>query len=762
MDNRLWYQDPAQEWKEGLPVGSGRLAAMVLGGVTSERLALNHEYLWRGQHRDRDNETRSHLLPEVRELLLQGDYLEGTRLANEAFGGRGGVSGQKNRVDPYQPAGDLFFALDHTAVSGYERELDLDTAQVTVTYSAGSVKIKREVLAHLVHDLLLVRVTAEGGTISGTFWLDRIDDPLCTLTFGAQDGSMFMQGAFYEGIAFRVEASLHTDGKPVEVVQKHRLRVEDATEILAVIDIGTTAQYDSAADECRLHSLPHTDWQRLQQEHRAEHQRHYGKLQLLVPAPDKDQPTDDRLQAFRDGQPDPGLPLLYFNFGRYLLCASSANGVLPANLQGKWNEELNPPWECDYHHDVNLQMCYWPAEPGHLQEYTDALFCHLERFVPHAREAAKDLYGCEGIVFPIQTDAWGRATPESYGWSVWIGAAGWLSQHMWWHYEYSLDREFLRERAYPFLKEVAAFYETYLIEDKDGLLQIVPSQSPENRFAGTGDFPVSIGVSATMDVQLAVDVLQHAAQAAEILDVDEKQWELWHGMLDKLPEMQIGSQGQLLEWNEEFEEVEPQHRHISHLYGLYPGDLITEEKTPDLWEAARVSLERRLAAGGGHTGWSRAWTACCFARFGEGDAAWEHLHALITDFATSSLLDLHPPRIFQIEGNLGGTAAILEMLLQSYHEELDLLPALPSAWPTGECRGLRARGGFTVNIRWQDGQLETASIQAQVNRVCTVKTRGRSLLVTDDQGHPVDAKDTGTYLRFPAVAGRSYHVTQTR
>ena len=758
MNNRLWYQSPAREWKEGLPVGSGRLAAMVLGGVTTERLALNHEYLWRGQHRHRDNEKRSHLLPEVRELLLKGNYLEGTRLANEAFGGRGGVSGKKNRVDPYQPAGDFFFALDHAAVSDYERELDLDAAQVTARYQAGQVKIKQEVIAHLVHDLLIVRITADGGTISGSFWLDRLDDPLCTLIFGAQDESMFMQGTFYEGIAFRVEAAVTSNGKPTEIVQKHRLRVEDATEILAVINIGTTAQYDSAEDECRRYTLPHRDWQKLQSEHAAEHQRHYGKLKLHVPAPTVDTPTDDRLAAFRDGQSDPGLPLLYFNLGRYLLCASSANGVLPANLQGKWNEELNPPWECDYHHDVNLQMCYWPAEPGHLQEYTDALFSHLERFMPHARKAAKDLYGCEGIVFPIQTDAWGRATPESYGWSVWIGAAGWLSQHMWWHYEYSLDRDFLQKRAYPFLKEVAAFYESYLIEDENGLLQVVPSQSPENRFAGTGDFPVSIGVSATMDVQLATDVLEHAVAAAEILGADEKRRLTWQGMLDKLPDMQIGSEGQLLEWNKELEEVEPQHRHISHLYGLYPGDLITEEKTPDLWEAARVSLERRLAAGGGHTGWSRAWTACCFARLGQGDAAWEHLHALITDFATSSLLDLHPPRIFQVEGNLGGTAAILEMLLQSYHEELDFLPALPSEWPAGECSGLRARGGFTVDIQWQEGQLVSATVHSQFNRTCVVKTHGRSLVVVDHNGHPVETTVTSAYLRFPAVAGRSYQI----
>jgi len=758
VENKLWYNTPAREWKEGLPVGNGRLAAMVLGYPEEERIALNHEWLWKGTNRYRDTEKRSQYLPKVRELLLDGKYEEGTLLANQAFGGDGGVSGKKGRVDPYQPAGDFHFRLKHGPISNYRRELDLDTAMVTISYNAENKVITRQVISHLTENLIIVRIVADQGDFEGDFWLERIEDPDCTITYDIYNNTIRMDGAFHEGIEFCVEAHIQSRGGRISAVGENRLRVEKAEEILAFINIGTSAKGEKPSQECARYPIPKMEWEELLQKHIDEHRKHYGKLKLEIPNTSNELPTDERIGLLRQGKIDPGLVVLYFNYGRYLLCASSANGELPANLQGKWNEDIDPPWQSDYHHDINLQMNYWLAEPGNLQEYTESLFQHIERFIPHGKKAARDLYGCDGVYFPIQTDAWGRATPESFGWAVWIGAAPWLSQHMWWHYEYGQDLEFLEKRAYPFLKEVAAFYESYLIEDENGMLQIVPSQSPENRFEGSGNLPVSLCVSAAMDIQLAMDVLSHCIQASKILNIDEEKCQVWEDMLKRLPPLKIGSKGQLLEWNEEFKEAEPGHRHISHLYGLFPGDLINPEATPDLYEAAKISLELRLAAGGGHTGWSRAWTACCYARMGDGEKAWEHLTALIRDFATNSLLDLHPPAIFQIDGNLGGAAAVLEMLLQSYHGVLDFLPALPKAWPNGQITGIRGRGGYIVDIDWQDGKLKKARVRSVKDQECTIYTRGNDYKVYDEFGNEVNIKKASGKIIFLIYKGVDYYI----
>jgi alpha-L-fucosidase 2 len=746
----------------GLPIGNGRLAAMILGGIEEERVALNHEWLWRGNHRNREPDKAAHLLPEVRELLLAGKYDEGTVKGNDAFGGPGGLKakdGLPDRVDPYVPAGDLLFRVHHGPAVNYRRELDLDRALVTVAYESGNIRFTREYLAHIEHDLIIVRLAADA-PFECEFELSRIEDEECFLYHQHNEDTLVMDGQFSGGIGFRVEAALVShDGKLTQ--SQGQFEVGGATEVILAVDIGTSAKGQAPATECRERSLPSTNWEELLASHRRAFQRFYSGMALELELPQPEMPTDRRIQTLRDGGDDPALAQLYFNYGRYLLVASSATGDLPPNLQGKWNEDMDPPWSSDYHHDINLQMNFWPAEPGGLQYSTEALFQHIERFVPHARKAARDLYGCDGVYFPLQTDAWGRATPESYGWAVWIGAAPWLAQHMWWHYEYSEDLDFLRRRAYPFFKEVAAFYESYLIEDEAGRLQIVPSQSPENRFGGRGPGMVSLCVSATMDVTLARDLLGWALKSAQLLGADKDRQERWGSMIARLPELKVGSHGQLLEWNEEFEETEPSHRHLSHLIGMFPGDSIDPEKTPDLWQAAAVSLERRLAAGGGHTGWSRSWVACLYARMGKAEQAWEHLCRLIADFATDSLLDLHPPRIFQIDGNFGGTAAVLEMLLQSYHGELHLLPALPGAWPAGTATGLRARGGFTVDLRWDAGALTEARIKAAKDHTCTILHAAGRYAVHDTSGKPVNTTADGHRIRFTAQQDETYIVTSS-
>ena len=779
---KLWYKAPAREWLEGLPIGTGRLAAMVLGTSRRERIALNHECLWKGGNRHRDNEVSRGALPEVRRLLLTGNYVDGTRAARDAFGGGGGGSGRPQRVDPYQPAGDLYLEfLTRGPISDYHRELDLDTASATVRYLTGGRWFTRQYMAHLVEDLILVRITHDGLPFDCVAWLDRTHDADCELTFdtdaagmdaagtgeaGTEAARLTMAGEIRDGVDFRVQGDVWCRGGRRRVVDGRKLLCEGVTEAVFAVDIGVSAFGRSAATECTSRRLQApAAWDDLFRAHVREHQRHYGSMQLevaLAATDVADLPTDERIRRVRAGQPDPGLPLLYFHYGRYLLCASSANAALPANLQGKWNEDLQPPWDSDYHHDINLQMNYWLAEPAGMQRYVEALLQHIERFVPHARKAAMDLYGCRGVWYPIQTDAWGRSTPESHGWAVWIGAAPWLAQHLWWHYEYGGDEAFLRTRAHPFFKEVAAFYEDYLVEDGAGALQIVPSQSPENRFVGDGGPPVSICVSATMDVILARAAFDYAIRSAEILDLDRERRQRWRDLAARLPELQIGRHGQLQEWNEDFDEVEPAHRHVSHLIGLFPGDLLDPEQTPELWRAAELSLERRLAAGGGHTGWSRAWTACLFARLGRAEDAWQHLNHLITDFATDSLLDLHPPRIFQIDGNLGGAAAVIEMLLQSYRGELHLLPALPAAWPEGSVSGLRARGGVTVAMAWRGGELVEATLQGRIAGPCTVLHAAEHWQVVDAAGRDVPVTRDGHRITFHLGPGEPRHVRTVR
>ena len=462
-ENKLWYERPASEWKDGLPIGTGRLAAMVLGDPARERLALNHEWLWRGTNRCRDTEPRADRLPEVRQLLLAGRWEEGTRKGDEAFGSLSGQPERPNRVDPYQPAGDLCFELEHGEVRDYRRELDLSSGLCRVEYAAGPVHYRREYLGHLGCDLILVRIRGSR-PFDGRLWLDRVADEHCLLERAAADELLVMEGVFEGGIAFRVEARAHVRGGRVEV-DGEALRFHGAEEVIVTVDVGTSATGMSPVQECRQQVFYSRDWETLVNDHQREYANLYDGLDLSVELPAAEGPTDERLAALREGGEDPGLILLYFNYARYLMVASTATGELPPHLQGKWNEDLEPPWQCDYHHDVNLQMNYWLAEAGHLHHATEPLFQHIERFVPHARRAARDLYGCDGVWFPIQSDAWGRATPESFGWAVWVGAAAWLAQHLWWHWEFGRDRDFLRQRAYPFLKEVAAFYESYLIED---------------------------------------------------------------------------------------------------------------------------------------------------------------------------------------------------------------------------------------------------------------------------------------------------------
>ncbi len=721
MNNDLLrYSTPPSEWKEGLLLGNGRLGVTLCGQPRRERLALNHEWLYTGMFRDRALiPPPENALAEVRAEIEAGRFEEATKLANEFFAPTGGLRAKtrRQRVDPYQPAGDLWLAdCGEGEITAYERSLSLSGACAEIRYARGGAVYVKKVFCQYPLGLVFAELSCEGGELDYEIALSRVDDPNCFVSVaavcGGAEGRLTLSGRFCTGMTFSVCAALYADGEMT--AQNGSLRLRGGRSALLVLNIGTAALGDDPLAEAALPPQK-PDFAAAFAAHKKAFGALYDRVSLSVGGEAPQADTAQRLAAFRAGS-DPSLPVLYFNFARYLLISSA--GSLPPQLQGIWNERLDPPWDSDFHLDINLQMNYWISQTAALSETEQPLFAYLERLLPSAREAAKALYNCRGVLYPIQTDAWSIATPEAHGWAVTTSCAPWLALHYWEHYAFTLDERFLKERAYPFLKECAAFYEDYLYEGSDGTLTIAPSQSPENRLKGFGDLPVTIVKNATFDVELCTLIFQLCIRSAGILGTDAEQAERWRRLLEKLPPFQIGSKGQLLEFDREYEEAEPGHRHVSHLFGVYPAALFTAKNRPELFAAAKRSLEIRLSHGGGHTGWSRAWTACLFARFGDAEKAFEHLTALICDFATVSLLDLHPPRIFQIDGNFGGAAAVCEMLVQSDGETVTLLPACPAAWASGHAKGLRARGGFTLDFAWEQGRVTELSVSGQ--GVCSV------------------------------------------
>ncbi|MCL2352873.1 MAG: glycoside hydrolase family 95 protein [Firmicutes bacterium] len=722
--DRMRYEKPPENWMEGLPLGNGRLGAMLWGDASRDVFTLNHEWLWRGVNRDRKLERTSQHLEFVRDLLKKRDFFRAAEFANLYFGGGGGASDTKNRVDPFQVAGEFSFELQDCR--GFvSRELDIGNGVAKTARRAASCLVNGEALVSCDTKLLHAEWRADNGRpFDCGLSLGRIADGDAVYDFRAVENGLVFGCSFNGGISFRITLKVQTDGELT--AEGNTLTVRNAAYVRAVVNIGTSVL--GIGEELARYPLVFDGPEKAKERHCAIFSAEMDKVSLELK---EDESLDsltvsERLERVRRGERDNGLTALYFRYGRYLLLSSTICGDLPANLQGIWNDRIDPPWECDYHMDINLQMSYWMAEPCGMGRCADTLLRYLESFYNSGAEAADRLYGCRGVYLPIQTDAWGVSTPESFGWAVWIGAAPWFARHFWQRYTYTGDINFLRGRGYRFLKAVAQFYEDYLVEDENGTMQIMPSQSPENRFRYASILPVSICVSSAMDVQLAYDALGYAAEAAGLLGEDPADIQRWENLRSRLPDFGIGRDGRLLEWNEEKTEAPDElgHRHLSHLYGVYPSDLFTAEARPAQFAAARKSLDFRLSHGGGHTGWSRAWVSCLTARFGDAEGFYENLIALIRDFATETLLDLHPPRIFQIDGNLGAVAAVIEALAGYADGRIKPLRVLPEAWESGVLRGIRFPGGHEMEMAWDNGALTSLTVKVGYAGELTVELPG--------------------------------------
>jgi alpha-L-fucosidase 2 len=726
----LWFDQPAQDWNEALPVGNGRLGAMIFGGIDEERIQWNESSVWSGKPVDFINPRAKESLPVIRKLLFEAKYTEAEKLAAEA------MMGNKVVESSYQTLGDLTFKFHHSQgdVTNYRRELNLEEAVSKVEYVVNGVTFTREIFSSAPDQVIVIRIsTSQKNAVDFTLKQSR---PGNKAKFTIEQGALTMREHVNNGSGVKLISKilLKNDGGDVHLAGDSVV-ISNADAVTIFLTART--DFSSADFESKIvddmATASRKSYSQLRDSHIEDYQRYFNRVSFNLDSDNTDdKPTDRRIREIQKGAIDHRLVSLYYQFGRYLMISSSRPGGLPANLQGIWADGLTPPWSADYHININIQMNYWMTELTNLSELHEPFLKFISDLREDGKKTARDMYGLKGAVAHFTTDAWHFT--ETYGqprWAMWPMGMAWSVSHLWEHYLFTKDKEFLRTSAYPTLKDASVFCKNWLVADPStNYLVSGPSISPENTFYTPDGKVATMVMGPTMDHMIIRTLFENTIAASEVLDVDASFRSTLQKALEKLSPTKIGEDGRILEWTFPFKEHEPGHRHISHLFGLYPGNEIARDSL--LIIAARKTIDHRLANGGGHTGWSRAWIINFLARLHDGDAAYENLLALLRKSTLPNLFDNHPP--FQIDGNFGATAGITEMLLQSHNDVIEVLPALPTAWRNGNIHGICARGGFVFDIDWNDGKLSALSMVARMSGDCRVRYGAKVITLKCDEG----------------------------